>query len=329
MKVSVIGGGSWGISLAQVLCDNTHDVLVYDINTNTVDLINNSHIHPFFDCEISSKIVATNSLESVLEYSDIIVLSIPTSVMRVVLNDMAKIIKNKKTIVNVSKGIEPETSLTISQICEEVLKDKMSGFVSLCGPSHAEEVILRQITALVSASKNEADALLIQKLFSNDQYMRVYTSSDVIGVEVCSSVKNAIALVSGIASGLGHGENARAALISRGVLEMTTIVEALGGNKETVYGLAGIGDLIVTASSLNSRNFKAGLQLASGESLDQVLGNSKMVVEGVRVTKSCKTISEKYKIDLPIIETLHKILFEGLKPEEALTNTLRRKLKQE
>ncbi len=329
MKVSVIGGGSWGVALSQVLVDNKHDVLVYDINQDTINLINNDNKHPFFDCSISDKIKATCSLEEALNFSDVILLSVPTSVMRMVLNDINKLVKTKKTFISVSKGIEPETALTISQICEEILKDKIDGFVSLCGPSHAEEVILRQITALVSASNSEKHAKFVQELFSNDQYIRVYTSNDVIGVEACSSVKNAIALVSGIANGLGHGENARAALITRGVLEMSLIVDVLGGKKETVYGLTGIGDLIVTASSLNSRNFQAGLKIGQGQKLEEVLGNSKMVVEGVRVAASCQNIADKYNMDLPIISTLYNILYNGLKPETALSNVINRKLKNE
>lgn len=329
MKVSVIGGGSWGVALGQVLVDNNHDILVYDINETTINLINNEHRHPFFDCSISDKIKATVNLEEAINFSDIILLSVPTSVMRAVVTQISKIINKKKIFISVSKGIEPETSLTISQICADVLDGKMEGFVSLCGPSHAEEVILRKITALVSASTNPSSAQLVQELFSNEQYVRVYTSSDVVGVEVCSSVKNALALVSGIASGLGHGENARAALITRGILEMSAILDVLGGKKETVFGLTGIGDLIVTASSLNSRNFQAGLKIGQGQKLEEVLGNSKMVVEGVRTVLSCKNISDKYKIELPIITTIHEVLYGGLDPKDALTQLLNRKLRSE
>ncbi len=329
MKVSIIGGGSWGVALGQVLVDNNHDVLVYDINESTISLINNKHKHPFFDCDISNKIKGTTNLEEALNFSDNILLSLPTSVMRNVLTTISKQVKNKKTYINVSKGIEPDTLLTMSQLCKEIMKDNIEGFVTLCGPSHAEEVILRKITVLVSVSENSKSAKLVQELFSNDQYMRVYTSNDIIGVEVCSSVKNAIALVSGIASGLGHGENARAALITRGLLEMYSIVEVLGGKKETVFGLTGMGDLIVTANSLNSRNFQAGLKLGKGETLDSVLGNSKMVVEGVRTAISCKNICDKYNLDLPIISTIYDVLYNNLEASKALTKLLNRKLKSE
>lgn len=329
MKVSVIGGGSWGVALSQVLVDNDHEVLVYDINEQTIKLINENHQHPFFECAIDEKIKSTSNLEEALNYSDVILLSVPTSVMRNVVTQINNIITNKKTFISVSKGIEPETLLTISQICNEVIKDKMEGFVALCGPSHAEEVILRQITALVSASTNPKSALLVQNLFSNDLYMRVYTSTDVLGVEVCSSVKNAIALTSGIVSGLGHGENARAALITRGILEMSYVLDVLGGKKETVFGLTGIGDLIVTASSLNSRNFQAGLKIGQGQKLEEVLGNSKMVVEGVRTVISCYEIAKKYNIELPLITTVYKVLYNDLDPKEGLTQLLSRKLKSE
>ncbi len=329
MKISIIGGGSWGVALGQVLIDNKHNVLVYDISNDTVNLLNNAHKHPFFDCVVSEEIKATNSLKEALDFSDVILLSVPTSVMRNVVTNIKDIVKTKKTYVSVSKGIEPETLLTISQICETILGDKMNGFVALSGPSHAEEVIMRQITALVSASKNEDAALLVQKLFSNDLYMRVYTSNDVLGVEICASVKNAIALVSGIASGLGHGENARAALITRGILEMSSIIDVLGGKKETVFGLTGVGDLIVTASSLNSRNFKAGLKIGQGDKLDTVLDNSKMVVEGVRTVISCNEIATKYNLDLPLITTVYKVLYNDLNPKEGLAQLLGRKLKSE
>ncbi len=329
MKVSVIGGGSWGVTLAQVLVDNNHEVLVYDINENTVNLINGEHKHPFFETTIHENIKATKNIKEALDFSDIVLLSVPTSVMRSVATQINELITNEKTFINVSKGIEPQTLSTMSQICEEILKDKIKGFVTLSGPSHAEEVILRKITALVSASTNEEASLLVQKLFSNEQYMRVYTSTDILGVEICGSVKNAIAVVSGIASGLGHGENARAALISRGVLEIAAVVEVLGGKKETVSGLTGVGDLIVTASSLNSRNFQAGLKIGKGEDLDSVINNSKMVVEGVRTIISCKELSDKYNVELPIITTIYDVLYSNLPASEAVLKLLNRKLKSE
>ena len=330
MKVGFIGGGSWGTTLDNLLSDNGHETLVYDINIDTVNLINNEHSHPFFDSEINTDVIATNNLNEVVDYSDILVLSVPTKVIRNVMENIKSLIKTPKLFINVSKGIEPETLLTVSGIAEEIFTSKeMKGFVTLSGPSHAEEVIKRQLTLLVAASKNIDDATIVQELFSNQTYMRVYTSTDIIGVEVAGSVKNAIALVSGVCTGLGFGENARAALIDRGALEIIRIVSVLGGEKETVYGLAGIGDLIVTASSMNSRNFQAVLKIGKGEDVDSVVNNSKMVVEGVRVLQSAHQIAKKYNLYLPIIETAYKVLFEKLNVNEAIETILTAKLKKE
>ena len=209
MNVGFLGGGSWGTTLANLLSDNGHQTLVYDVNADTVNLINTQHLHPFFESVINEDVIATTSLEEVVDFSDVLVLSVPTKVIRQVMEDVKTLIKTPKLFVNVSKGIEPETLLTVSGIAEEIFTAyEMKGFVTLSGPSHAEEVIKRQLTLLVAASKNIDDAIMVQELFSNNAYMRVYTSTDIMGVEVAGSVKNAIALVSGICTGLGYGENA-------------------------------------------------------------------------------------------------------------------------
>ena len=330
MKIGFIGGGSWGSTLANLLSDNGHETLVFDINDETVRLINEQHIHPFFTAKLNEDVKATVDLNECVEFSDILVLSVPTKAMRPVMENLKELIKTPKLFVNVSKGIEPHTLLTVSQIANEIFTEKeMKGFVTLSGPSHAEEVIERKLTVLVAASLNIADAELVQDLFSNKSYMRVYTSTDIIGVEVAGSVKNAIALVSGVCTGLGLGENARAALIDRGALEIVRIATVYGGQKDTVYGLTGIGDLIVTASSMNSRNFQAGLKIGKGEDVETVVSNSKMVVEGVRVLQSAHEIAVKYDLYLPIIETTYKVLFEKLPVQEAIEIVLNAKLKKE
>lgn len=330
MKVGFIGGGSWGSTLANLLSDNNHETLVYDISSDTVKQINETHTHPFFECVINPDVIATNSLKEVVEFSDILVLSVPTKVIRGVMEEVKKYITSKKLFINVSKGIEPKTLLTVSGIAEEIFtSSEMRGFVTLSGPSHAEEVIKRKLTLLVAASKNIKDAELVQQIFSNNTYMRVYTSTDILGVEVSGSVKNAIALISGVCAGLGLGENARAALIDRGALEIIRICTALGGEKDTVYGLAGIGDLIVTASSMNSRNYQAGLKIGQGQDVNEVVNNSKMVVEGVRVLESAHEIALKYNLYLPIIETAYKVLFEKLPINEAIETIISAKLKKE
>ncbi len=330
MNISIIGGGAWGTTLAQLLADNGNDVLIRDINSNFVEKINNTHLHPFFDLKIPENIKATLDLNEACNFSDVLVLCVPTKAMRTVLKDINKCINNKKLFVNVSKGIEPDTSFRVSQIVdEEIDKDKFKAYVVLSGPSHAEEVILRKVTSLVAASTNKDAAIEVQNIFSNENYLRVYTSDDVIGVETGGAMKNAIAIVSGVASGMGLGENARAFLISRGIKEIVSIVQALGGNIETAYGLSGVGDLIVTASSMNSRNFQCGLKIGQGMSVKEAQGSSVQTVEGIRAIEAGYEIGKKYKLDLPIISTAHLVVNEELDAKEALKKLLSRSLKSE
>ena len=330
MNISVIGGGAWGTTLAQVLDDNQNNVLIRDINPDFVKTINECHKHPFFDIEISKSIKATLDLNEALLHSDVLVLCVPTKAMRSVLTEINTLAKTKKLFINVSKGIEPSTSYRVSQIVDEVIsKDKFLGYVVLSGPSHAEEVILRKVTSLVAASNDVNNAKRVQEIFSNEKYLRVYSSDDVIGVETGGSMKNAIAIVSGVASGLGLGENARAFLISRGVKEMVNISVALGGKMETVYGLSGVGDLIVTASSMNSRNFQCGLKIGKGLSVKEALDSSLQTVEGIRAIEAGYEIGKKYKLDLPIINIAYLVVTGELSANEALNKLLSRSLKPE
>lgn len=329
MKVSFIGGGAWGTTLAQVLSDNGCEVLIRDINEIFVNKINKNHVHPFFDVTIPTNIKATLDLREAVDYADIIILSLPTKFMRGVLKEINQILTSSKTFVNVSKGIEPDTSLRVSQIVEqEINKEYLKAYVVLSGPSHAEELILRKLTTLVSASNNFEAAKLVQNLFSND-YLRVYTGSDVIGVETGGAIKNAIAIVSGISTGLGLGENARAALIARSIREIIAIVVALGGKKETAYGLSGIGDLIVTASSMNSRNFQTGLKIGQGMPVEEALSSSKQTVEGIRTIEAAHEIGLKYNLDLPIINVAYDFIHGKIKFTDAIPLLMNRELKNE
>ena len=330
MNISIIGGGAWGTTLAQVLSDNGCNVLIRDINDNFVNKINNEHLHPFFDLEIPTNIKATLDLKEALNYSDIIILCVPTKAMRSVLHEINSLINTKKLFVNVSKGIEPQTSFRVSQIVkDEISENNLKGYVVLSGTSNAEEVILRKVTSLVAASEDEALAIDVQNLFSNDKYMRVYTSDDVIGVECGGSMKNAIAIISGVASGMGLGENTRAFLITRGIKEIIAITKALGGRMETVYGLSGIGDLIVTASSLNSRNFQCGLRIGKGMSVEEALGDIVQSVEGIRAIMAGYEIGKKYNIDLPLINVAYRVATGEISAKEALGDLLKRSLKTE
>ncbi len=328
MKISLIGGGSWGTTLAQVLTDNGHEALVYDVNQKAVDQINQGQ-HPFFENKIE-KIKATNHLEEALDFADFIVLAVPTKFMRTALRDINQLAKHKMYFINVSKGIEPETLKRVSEIVVDEINPKfLGGYAALTGPSHAEEVIERKLTVLTAASETSWFAQSVQNLFSNKSYLRVYTSDDLIGCEVGGAIKNAIAIVSGMMTGFGLGENARAALITRGILEIVKVVVVMGGKKETVFGLTGIGDLIVTASSRHSRNFNAGLRIGEGIPVDQVLAESKMIVEGVRAIQAAKDLCIKTKIELPIIETAYDVIFNNISVSEGIQALLTRELKPE
>lgn len=331
MKVSFLGGGAWGTTLAQVLADNNNEVMVYDINKSFIDKINNEHIHPFFvNHKLPEGIKGVTDLKEAVDFAEIIVLSTPTKVTRSVLKSVNEVISCPKIFVNVSKGIEPDTSKRVSEIVyEEIDKKYIVGFAALTGPSHAEEVIERMLTSVVSASDDEEIAKKIQMLFNNSNYLRVYTSSDVIGCEIGGAIKNAIAVASGMSTGLGLGENARAALISRGVREIVKITVAMGGKAETAFGLAGIGDLIVTASSENSRNFRAGKEIGKGRDVTDVVNNSIQTVEGVRTVLAAYEIGKKYNLELPIINMAYEVLYNGLDTKEAILMLLSRELKKE
>ncbi len=329
MKFSIIGGGAWGTTLGQVLIDNGHDVLVYDILESHVEKIN-AHLHPFFDTTLPERLKATSSLEEVVAFSNTYLLSVPTKVIRQVLKQMNQMITEPSVFINVSKGIEPGTSKRVSEIVnEEIDENKFRGFVVLTGPSHAEEVILRKLTLLVTGSEDQALAVEMQHVFSNDQYLRVYTSYDLIGCEVGGAVKNAIAVISGACAGLGLGENARAAVITRGIVEIVRVTEAMGGKKETAFGLTGIGDLIVTASSENSRNFTAGKKLGQGFSLEQIYKEQKQTIEGVRTIEAMHDFAEKNDIELPMIQIAYQIINNKISMDQAVTLLLSRDLKSE
>lgn len=330
MKIGIIGGGAWGATLAQLVIDNNHEALIYDVNFNIINKINDENKHPFFDVVLPKSLKATNNLKKLIEFQEMIILAIPTKVMRSVLKDVNKLLTKKTYFIDVSKGLEPETYKRMSDLVKEEINPKYNGgYVVLTGPSHAEEVILRKLTLLTAASENEKLAKLVQEIMSNDTYMRVYTSSDVIGCEVGGASKNAISVVSGMLTGLGMGENARAALITRGILEIVRIVEFYGGKKETAFGLTGIGDLMVTASSENSRNFRAGKKLAEGKTLEEIYAAEPQTIEGIRSIEALAHLSKEENIYLPIIVTAYEVIFGYMDRKEALSSILKRQLKPE
>jgi glycerol-3-phosphate dehydrogenase (NAD(P)+) len=330
MNITIIGGGSWGLGLSKVLSDNKHNVLVYDVNEKIVEKINTLHICLQLNEYIPEDIKATIDLKKAIEFSDILLFVVPTKVLRVAIANALPYIKSGKLFVNAAKGIEPESFKRVSEIFEEMIpKEYFKGFVALSGPSHAEEVIKGLITVVTSASKNESHAKSIQDLFHNTDYFRVYSSTDLIGVELGGALKNIFALASGLLRGQGLGDNASAALMTRGLVEMGKIYEHFGASKESLMGLTGVGDLIVTCTSPHSRNYQAGYKIGTGKDLNETLNSMTMVVEGIRTCEAAYYLSQQYSLDTPIINAIYNVVFNRVEPKKALQNLLDRVQKPE
>ena len=331
-KVSIIGAGSWGSALARILGDNHYQVLLYDTDKNTVDEINHFHtnLSKLPVGMLPLKVKATTSIKEVIDFSDIIVLSVPTKVLRSVLNLINEIIDKPKLFVNTSKGLEPDTYLRVSEVLNTTINNHyIKGFVALTGPSHAEEVIRQLPTTICSVSTNKEDAKLIQKIFNNSTYFRVYTGSDLVGSELCSAIKNVYAIASGMLEGCGYGDNARAGLISRALVEMKRIVVAMCGKEDTIYGLTGVGDLVVTTTSHHSRNFQAGVKLAKGSNLAETIASMSMVVEGARTAEAVYEVSKKLNLSTPIIDAVYNVIYRKQSVKKAVAELMNRSLKDE
>ncbi len=318
--VAVLGAGSWGTALAMVLADNSHEVRLWSHNDDQVKEINENHTNKKYlpGVDLPERIVGYGSLNDVLIGIETVILAVPTKAIREVLGKIRAVLREPITIAHVSKGIEPDSLLRITEmIKEEMPGELLNDVVVLSGPSHAEEVSLRHPTTVTVASENMAAAEKIQDLFINHNF-RVYTNSDVIGVEIGGALKNIIALAAGITDGLGYGDNAKAALMTRGLAEIARLGTKMGANPLTFSGLAGIGDLIVTCTSVHSRNWRAGNLLGKGKTLDEVLDNMGMVVEGVRTTKAAYQLAQKYEVKMPITSALYDVLFNGKEAKDAV-----------
>lgn len=332
MNVSIIGAGSWGTALAQVLLDNQHNVLIYDIDTKVVNEINTLHTNntKLPNILLPESLVATANLKELCDFSDIMLVSVPTKVMRITLRSLNEYLSKPIILINTSKGIEPDTFKLVSEIAKEEIKDGyLKGFVALTGPSHAEEVILRLPTLITSASENIEYAKLIQSLFSNQSYFRVYTLIDLRGAELGGALKNIYAVAAGMIEGLGYGDNAKAALISRALVEMKRLAIAKGASDETLNGLTGLGDLVVTTTSHHSRNFQAGLKLAAGKNLEEAISSIPMVVEGARTVLSAYIEAHRLDIRVPLIDAVYSVIYEKTPVEKAVEAMMGRSLKDE
>lgn len=330
MKTVVIGSGSWGTALAQVLADNKEKVIIYGIEKSEIDDINLNHENSkyFEGVELNPNLKATDDI-TVVKDADIVLLAVPTFAIEGICLQIDPYLKNNIIVVNVSKGFHPETSERMSEVIRRCIsKEHLSSVVSLIGPSHAEEVVIRLLTTIDAVSLKEEDAQVIQRTFSNN-YLRIYTGDDEIGSELGVAIKNVMAIASGILSGLGYQDNTRAALITRGLQEMIRYGVFFGGKQQTFMGLTGIGDLIVTCTSVHSRNFEAGYQIGKENDVTNFLKYNKKTVEGVRTAKIVHKVAKENNIDMPICEEVYQILFEGKEPKTCANDLMLRELKKE
>ena len=328
IKVGVIGAGSWGTALSVLLSKNGHQVTVWSISKEEVEMLDREREHKskLPGVKIPESIVFTSDIESTVKENDMLVVAVPSPYVRSTARSMAPFVKNGQVIVSVAKGIEEESLMTMSQIIEaEIPNCKVS---VLCGPTHAEEVGIGLPTTIVAGAHERAVAEFVQNVFMNDVF-RVYTSPDMLGMEIGAALKNVVALAAGIADGLGYGDNTKAALITRGIAEISRLGIKMGGKAETFSGLTGIGDLIVTCSSMHSRNRRAGILIGQGKTMQEAMDEVKMVVEGVYSAKAAMALAKKYKVELPIIEQVNKVLFENKNAGEAVKELMLRDKKNE
>ena len=329
-KISVIGSGGWGIALTILLHKNGHNLTIWSFDKKEAEelKINRQNKTKLPNILLPEDIKVTNNLKEAVDNKDILVLAVPSKAIRSVSKSLKDIIKDNQIIVNVAKGLEEDTLKTMTDIIEEELKEKNPQVAVLSGPSHAEEVGKGIPTTCVVSAHNKELTLYLQNIFMNPSF-RVYTSPDMIGVEIGGALKNVIALAAGIADGLNYGDNTKAALITRGIKEISTLGVAMGGEQSTFYGLTGLGDLIVTCASVHSRNRRAGILLGQGKTLDEAIKEVNMVVEGVYSAKSALMAAKKYNVEIPIIEQVNAVLFENKNAAEAVNELMIRDKKLE
>ena len=332
-KIGVLGAGTWGMALARMLCNMGHEVQVWSALPQEIDQLSTTGVHPKLkDMVIPKALKYTKEIQAVCTDKDILLFAVPSVFVRSTSKQSAEYMKDGQVIVDVAKGIEASTLFTMTEVIRDEL-NKEGGLdnvklVALSGPTHAEEVAIDLPTTIVSACPDLEAAQYVQQIFMNPKF-RVYTNTDIHGVEICGAFKNIIALGTGIARGLGYGDNTAAALITRGVKEMSALGELMGCKPETFNGLAGIGDLIVTCTSLHSRNLTAGMLLGKGKSRDEAVKEVGMVVEGIYALDAAMQLKKKYDVELPICEMVNDIVNEGLSPEIGEKMLMTRMGKQE
>lgn len=327
-EVGIIGAGSWGTALSLLLYKNGNQVTVWSALENEIQMLKEEREQKdkLPGVKLPEDMIFTTNLEEAIKGKDVLVLAVPSPFTRSTSAKMKPYVKDGQIIVNVAKGIEETTLMTLSEIIEEEIPQ--ANVAVLSGPSHAEEVGRGLPTTIVAGSKDKATAEYLQNLFMSEVF-RVYTSSDVLGIELGAALKNVVALAAGIADGLGYGDNTKAALITRGIAEIARLGIVMGGRIETFYGLTGIGDLIVTCASMHSRNRRAGILIGKGATMEEAMAEVKMVVEGVYSAKAGYVLSKKYQVSMPIIEQVNKVLFEGASAADAVKELMLRDKKVE
>ncbi|MCL2388857.1 MAG: NAD(P)-dependent glycerol-3-phosphate dehydrogenase [Elusimicrobia bacterium] len=329
MNIFVLGAGSWGGVLAALLNENGNNVTIWEIDSQKANELDANRKMPFIDAADFPKEIKVTSDLSQISSADAVLFVVPSHFLRGTCEKIKSlgIDISDKLIISATKGIENGTLKRMSEIIEEIFPAAQS-IIALSGPSHAEEVCFKMPTAIVSASANEVAAVKVRDLFRNN-YFRVYSQTDIIGVETGAALKNVFAIACGIVDGLNFGDNTKAALATRGIKELVKLGKSLGGREETFYGLAGIGDLMVTCFSKHSRNRAVGEIIARGKTLDEAQSSLGMVAEGVKTTASAYNLGKKYNIELPIINAVYDVLFNGLNPVSAVATLMTREAKHE
>ena len=327
MNIAVVGSGGWGTALALVLLENGHQVTLWSFAEQEAEVLRTQRENPLLQgVPLPDGLQITTDISCVSD-KELVVFATPSFAVRQTAQKAAPYLQNGTLIVSVSKGIEKGTSLRLSQVIDEETAHRCR-LVALSGPSHAEEVGRKVPTGCVAASVDRAAAETVQDVFMNERF-RVYSSPDIVGVELAAALKNVIALCYGVCDGLGYGDNTRALLMTRGLTETARLGVAMGGKKETFAGLAGVGDLIVTCTSMHSRNHRAGIMIGKGLSVEQTLREVGGVVEGYYATDTVRTLAAKYGIEMPISEGAYQVLYQQRKPQDVLAELMCREKKHE
>jgi len=331
IPIAIVGGGGWGTALAITMARLERDVRLWVYEPYLVETMIATGENPIYlpSVRIPPSVRVSNSVEEVLAGVRIVILAVPSHVYRQVLSRILPLLNGDMWFVSATKGIENETLMRMSEVIADVARPRFVPCVAaISGPTFALEVARGEPAALVVASPDESLRLYLQRELSAPRF-RLYTNPDLIGVEISAAVKNIIAIAAGVVEGLGLGSNPAAALITRGLAEMTRLVVACGGRRETLSGLAGLGDLVLTAYGSLSRNRRVGVALGQGKNIEQVLSSTRMVAEGVKTAKSTVALARKLNVEMPIAEKMYAVLYEGLKPQDAIDDLMERKLREE